>query len=131
MAVFQKGQGGRKPGSKNRLTLAKQKLFEELKQKWNDALPKGAFKGNALELLQYYYKHPDTPPDLAIDCANKAMQFEVPKKSENTHEDKTNYVQRIVKMPEQVVGKTPREQLDNWVKEYGAEESEIKKEGLQ
>jgi hypothetical protein len=110
--------GGRKPGSKNKLTLARAKALEELKKHWNGALPENAFKGNALELIQYFYKHPDTDPLFAVECASKAMQFEVPKKSEATIEDNRSYV---VRMPADTPGKMPKEQLDNWLKLYGEE----------
>lgn len=102
--------GGRKPGSKNKLTLARARALEELKKHWNGALPKNAFKGNALELIQYFYKHPETDPLFAVECASKAMQFEVPKKSEATIDDKREYV---VRMPE------PVNNMAEWLKKFG------------
>jgi len=77
---------------------------------WNGALPENAFRGNALELIQYFYKHPDTDPLFAVECASKAMQFEVPKKSEATIDDKREY---IVRMPE------PGNDMVEWLKKFG------------
>src|SRR5689334_6081396 len=114
--AFQKGQGGRRPGSKNKLTLAKATAFNEAMKRMNDELGDKGFKGDAIEFLQWIYKNPDFDLVTRMDAAKNAAAFERPKKSETTIEDKR---ETVVRMPTMPTGETVREQLDNWIKQHG------------
>jgi hypothetical protein len=98
--------GGRKPGSKNRLTLEKLQLRQEAAKKINDALGEDDFKGSAVEFLQACYKMSGFDIEFRKDAAEKVAQYETAKKTEATIEDKTQYV---VHMP------APVANLEEWV----------------
>jgi hypothetical protein len=109
--------GGRKPGSKNKLTLALAKMREEAMAKINEELGELAFKGDAVEFLQAIYKSPHFDPDIRLQAAKDVAQFERAKKTETTVEDKTHY---IVHMPAPLLpDATRREQAAEWRKLYG------------
>ena len=73
---FVKGQGGRKPGSKNKLTLARLELRQEALRRLNEDLPEDAFDGDAIALFQRIYKDPNFDPELRLEVAAKIAQFE-------------------------------------------------------
>ena len=72
---FVKGQGGRKPGSKNKLTLARLELRQEALRRLNEDLPEDAFDGDAIALFQRIYKDPNFDPELRLEAAAKIAQF--------------------------------------------------------
>ena len=53
---FVKGQGGRKPGSKNKLTLARLELRQEALRRLNEDLPEDAFDGDAIAYSSEFTK---------------------------------------------------------------------------
>ena len=97
--------GGRRPGSKNRLTLATAQIRAEAMKTMNDALGADAFKGDGVDFLQAIYKNPKFDFDVRMEAATRASQFERAKKTESMIEDRTHYV---VCMP------TPAANLDEW-----------------
>ena len=74
--VFKPGEGGRKKGSKNKLTLAKMQMREEALRRLNDELPEDAFKGDAIEFFQRIYKDNSFDPQLRLDAAAKLAAIE-------------------------------------------------------
>jgi len=105
MAAFQKGQGGRKPGSKNKLTLAIAKARAEAMKTMNDALGNDAFKGDGVEFLQAVYKNPKFDFEIRMEAATRVAQFERAKKTESMIDDKREFV---VRMPQ------PPKDLEEW-----------------
>jgi hypothetical protein len=101
--------GGRKPGSKNKLTTALKQIRDEAIKKINEDLGPDAFKGDGVAFLQAIYKSPHFDADMRMDAATRASQFERAKKTESTIEDKREYV---VRMP------APVASLDEWKKLY-------------
>ena len=68
--------GGRRPGSKNKLTLARLELRQEALRRLNEDLPEDAFDGDAIALFQRIYKDPNFDPELRLEAAAKIAQFE-------------------------------------------------------
>jgi hypothetical protein len=91
--------GGRKPGSKNKLTLALLEVREQAVAKLNEALGADAFKGDAIEFLQHVYKSPHFDFQTRMEAATRVSQFERAKKSETMIDDNVRYV---VRMPDPV-----------------------------
>jgi hypothetical protein len=91
--------GGRKPGSKNKLTLALAKVREEAVAKLNQDLGPDAFKGDAIEFLQHVYKSPHFDFQTRMEAATRVSQFERAKKTETMIDDNVRYV---VRMPDPV-----------------------------
>jgi hypothetical protein len=105
--------GGRKPGSKNKLTLAKARIREAAMAKIG-AAHSDAFKGEPLDFIEAIMRSPDFDPDMRFEAATRAAQYRHAKKSENVIEDKTNYVTR---MPH------PVKDLDEWKRMHMQTES--------
>jgi len=108
-----KGQGGRKPGSKNKLTLARQQLRQEALRRLNEDLPEDAFDGDAIALFQRIYKDPGFDPELRLEAAAKIAQFE---RKEPSPDAAPKYV---AVMPPALPGKDSHQQLAVWWALYG------------
>ena len=98
---FKKGEGGRKPGSKNKLTLARLQMREEALRRLNEDLPADAFDGDAIAFFQRIYRDPNFDPQLRLDAAAKIAAFE----RKDSTEDKPQYV---------AVMPMPVKNLDEW-----------------
>jgi hypothetical protein len=107
--MFQKGQGGRKPGSKNKLTLAKAAARAEAMKMLNESLPADAFDGDAIALFQRIYRDPTFDAELRLEAAAKIAQFE---RKESTTAEQQRYV---------VVMPLPVNSLEEWKKKYAEE----------
>jgi hypothetical protein len=107
--------GGRAPGSKNKLTLAKARIRAEAMAKIGEEHP-DAFKGQPLDFLLEIMRSPDFDPDMRMEAATRAAQYVHAKKSESTIDDKRNY---IVQMPAPISGATRQEQAAEWRRQYG------------
>ena len=101
--------GGRKPGSKNKLTLSIAQLRAKAVQTMNDALGDRAFKGDGVDFLQAIYKNPEFDFDVRMEAATRASKFERATKTESMIDDKREY---IVRMPE------PPKDMDDWTRRY-------------
>lgn len=99
MPAFKKGEGGRRPGSKNKLTLAKEKLRAEALKKLNEDLGPNAFSGDGIAFLQHVYKSEEFDFQTRMEAATRAAPFERPKKTESTIDDKREYVVRMPVAP--------------------------------
>lgn len=100
---------GRRKGSKNKLTIAKEKLRADAIKLMNEKLPKNAFKGDAVEFLQLVYRSRDFDFETRMEAAEKAAPYERAKKTETTIDDKRHYVAEMPAMPKD---------LDEWKREY-------------
>jgi hypothetical protein len=67
--------GGRKAGTRNRRTVESERAATEAARKISATI-KGAFEGDAHELLMAVYKDPDQPLQVRIDAAKAALPFE-------------------------------------------------------
>ena len=74
--AFKKGEGGRPPGAKNKLTLARMQLRQEALRRLNEDLPEDAFDGDAIALFQRIYRDPNFDPELRLEAAAKIAAFE-------------------------------------------------------
>jgi len=71
--------GGRKPGSKNRRTLAMEAQAQANAQKIQEALgTDAAFAGDAHALLMAVYKNEQMPMEMRLDAAKSAVRYEKP-----------------------------------------------------
>jgi hypothetical protein len=100
--TFKPGEGGRKKGSKNKLTLAKMQMREEALRRLNEELPEDAFKGDAIEFFQRIYKDNSFDPQLRLDAAAKLAAIE---RKEANPDSAPKYV---------VVMPMPVKDLDEW-----------------
>ena len=107
--TFKKGEGGRKPGSKNKLTLAKAAARAEAMKLLNESLPADAFSGDAIALFQRIYRDPTFDAELRLEAAAKIAQFE---RKESTPAEQQSYV---------VVMPVPVSSLDEWKARYAQE----------
>jgi hypothetical protein len=133
-----KKSGGRKAGSKNKLTLALAQMRAEATKKINAELGEDAFKGDAIDFLQAIYKSPHFDPDMRMEAATRASQFERAKKTESMIEDKRSYVVRMpapvadldewmrINMPDNT---TPAPSITDWAKQYGEQPSDTNARG--
>ena len=87
--TFRKGEGGRKPGSKNKWTLAKAAARAEAMKLLNESLPADAFTGDAIALFQRLYRDPNCDPELRLEAAAKIAQFE---RKDSAPADQPRYV---------------------------------------
>jgi len=76
---------GRKPGSKNKLTLERERALQETSEKITSILGEGAFEGDAHAFLVAVYKNPDLPVTLRTDAAKAAAPYEKPKLQSISH----------------------------------------------
>jgi len=67
--------GGRKAGTRNRRTVESERAATEAARKISATI-KGAFEGDAHELLMAVYKDPDQPLQVRIDAAKAALPYE-------------------------------------------------------
>ena len=86
---FKKGEGGRPPGAKNKLTLARMQLRQEALRRLNEDLPEDAFDGDAIALFQRIYRDPNFDPELRLEAAAKIAAFE---RKDATPEAEPRYV---------------------------------------
>jgi hypothetical protein len=107
--MFKKGEGGRKPGSKNRLTLAKAAARAEAMKMLNSSLPADAFDGDAIALFQRIYRDPSFDAELRLEAAARIAQFE---RKESTPAEQQRYV---------VVMPLPANSLEEWKARYAIE----------
>jgi hypothetical protein len=70
--------GGRLKGSKNKRTLERERATQEAARQISAAI-KGAFEGDAHDLLMAVYKDPDQPLHVRIDAAKAALPYEKPR----------------------------------------------------
>ena len=111
-----KKSGGRKPSSKNKLTLAKLQMRKEAMRRINEDLGPNAFKGDSIDFLQQIYKSPNFDMEIRMDAATRASQFERAKKSKSAINDqKINYV---VHMPTPLATGSQHEQMAEWKERY-------------
>ena len=71
--------GGRKAGTRNRRTVENDRAATEAARKISATI-KGAFEGDAHELLMAVYKDPDQLLQVRIDAAKAALPFEKPRR---------------------------------------------------
>src|SRR5947209_6565497 len=76
--------GGRKKGTPNKRTAALQQAAVKTAKKVRAALGAAAFDGDAHALLMTVYRDIDTPLDLRVEAAGKAIPYEKPKLSSVT-----------------------------------------------
>jgi hypothetical protein len=105
---FKKGEGGRKPGSKNKLTLTKYAARVEAMKLLNESLSEDAFEGDAIALFQRIYRDPTFDAELRLEAAAKIAQFE--RKEAPIEQQKY-----VVAMP------LPVKDLDEWKAKYAIE----------
>lgn len=91
--------GGRKPGSKNKLTLAKLELRQQAVALLNAEAGPDAFKGDGVDFLQAVYRSPNFDFEVRMEAATRAAAFERAKKTESTIDDKRQYVVRMPNAP--------------------------------
>jgi len=72
-------RGGRKRGTKNKRTLARERAQAETAVKITEALGVDAFEGDAPALLTAIYKDAAQPIGLRMDAAKAAMGYEKPR----------------------------------------------------
>ncbi len=72
-------RGGRRPGAKNKRTLAREQAQAEIAVKIAAALGADAFDGDAHALLVAVYKDPAQPTELRMEAAKAAIGFEKPR----------------------------------------------------
>jgi hypothetical protein len=68
---------GRKPGSRNKVTAAREAAIRAAAEKVALLIP-DAFDGDAHAFLMMVYKDPSLPVELRLDAAGKAIRFEKP-----------------------------------------------------
>lgn len=86
-----KKTGGRRPGSRNRRTIARREALtaaavelradldaEAMPEPGAIAIPEPPFKGDAHALLRSIYVDSKWPMELRVDCAKSAIRFERP-----------------------------------------------------
>ena len=71
-------RGGRKRGSLNKATQARQAAMRKAAESLSGAIP-DAFEGDAHELLMALYKDPTQPTTVRLDAARAALPFEKPR----------------------------------------------------
>jgi len=76
-----KKTGGRKKGTPNRITQAREAAVEEVKEQIEEVLGPAAFTGDAHALLMAIYKDTTQSIVVRLDAARAAIGFEKPKLS--------------------------------------------------
>jgi len=71
--------GGRKRGTPNKRTVARERAVTVAARKITAALGHDAFQGDAHALLMAVYKDPHQPAELRIDAARAAIGYEKPR----------------------------------------------------
>jgi hypothetical protein len=105
--------GGRKPGSKNKRTLAMQAQAQETAEKIKEALgTDAAFAGDAHALLMAVYKNEQMPMEMRLDAAKSAVRYEKPALSSVDQKGDTA-PRYIAYLPQ--VSTTPEE----WLSQHG------------
>ena len=72
-------RGGRKAGTKNKATLARQRAQADASAHIAEALGPEAFEGDAHAFLVMLYKDPRQPDSVRIDAAKAALPYEKPR----------------------------------------------------
>lgn len=104
--TFKKGEGGRKKGSKNKLTLARLQMREEALRRLNEELPEDSFKGDSIQFFQRIYRDPNFDPQLRLEAAARLAQFE---RKEASPDSEPRYV---------AIMPWPVRDLDEWRRRY-------------
>lgn len=73
--------GGRKKGTQNRITQAREVAVEEFKEQIEEVLGPSAFTGDAHALLMSIYKDATQSVVIRLDAARAAIGYEKPKLS--------------------------------------------------
>lgn len=109
--------GGRKKGTPNKRTEARERQVQEAAAKIAAAMGGKAFDGDAHALLMAIYKNEELPIELRADCAKAAIRFEKPAlaSTDNRITDTTRY---LVALPN---GETS---LDEWQAKYAPGQTE-------
>ena len=71
--------GGRKRGTKNKRTVARERAQAEVAAKLTEALGADAFTGDAHAFLTAIYKDPEQPIELRVHAAKAAIGYEKPR----------------------------------------------------
>lgn len=80
-----KKTGGRRAGTPNKTNARVQAAMAVAAQKIESLLGEGAFPGKAHDFLVAVYKDPSQNIRDRIECAGKAVQFELPRLAAVTH----------------------------------------------
>jgi len=82
-------RGGRKRGSPNKTTQARQAAMQKAAERLAGAVP-DAFDGDAHSLLVMLYKDPTQPTHVRLDAARAALPFEKPRLATATEPLRSN-----------------------------------------
>jgi hypothetical protein len=94
--------GGRKVGTPNRSTSARQLAMAKVNAALNEL---GEDSLSGMKLLQQVIRSPDCPLDVRINCSGLLLKHELPLAQEK---------QYVVHMPRELPGDTPQAQMAIW-----------------